>query len=117
MNDLAWVVPYRNDALTVFFKMFSYTGEEWFLMAFLAIGYWCINKKLFRDLAIMVCISTLLNVLLKGIFMVPRPLGEHLMAVNDLYSFPSGHAQVATIFWLILAIYYKQAFFWCKKTS
>lgn len=112
MNDLAWVIPYRNEALTIVFKTFSHTGEEWFLMTFLAIGYWCINKKLFRDLTIIVCISTLLNVLLKGIFMVPRPIGEHLMAVNDLYSFPSGHAQVATVFWFLLAIHYKQVFFW-----
>lgn len=112
MNELAWVVPYRNEALTLFFKMISYTAEEWFLMTFLAIGYWCINKKIFRDLTIMVCISTLLNVFLKSIFMVPRPIGEHLMAVNDFYSFPSGHAQVATIFWLLLAFHYKQTFFW-----
>lgn len=112
MSELAWVVPYRNEALTVLFKMISHTGEEWFLLSFLAIGYWCVNKKLFRDLTIMVCISTLLNVLLKSIFMVPRPMGGHLMAVNDVYSFPSGHAQVATIFWLLLAIHYKKPFFW-----
>lgn len=116
MNDLAWVVPYRNDALTIFFKMISYTGEEWFLITFLAIGYWCVNKKLFRDLTILVCISTLLNLFLKGMFQVPRPLVEHLMHASD-YSFPSGHAQTATVFWLFLALCYKQTFFWCLAAA
>lgn len=112
MNDLAWVEPYRNDFLTIFFKMISYAGEELFLMVFLALGYWCINKKVFRDLTVLICVSTLINVFLKGIFQVARPLGEHLMAVNDVYSFPSGHAQVTTVFWLFLAMHYRQSFFW-----
>lgn len=112
MNDLAWVEPYRNGVLTVIFKMISYTGEELFLMVFLALGYWCVNKKFFRDLMVLVCIATLINVLLKGVFQVMRPVGEHLMMVNDVYSFPSGHAQVATVFWLVLAIHYKRVFLW-----
>ncbi len=112
MNDLAWVIPFRNETWTAVFKTISYTGEEWFLMAFLAVGYWCINKKLFRDLAVMACVSTLLNALLKSIFQVARPLGEHLMHINDSYSFPSGHAQIATTLWLLLAFHYKRPFFW-----
>lgn len=109
MNDLSWVLPYRTEGLTVIFKIISYLGEEYFFMTFLSIGYWCFNKKLFRDLAVLVCISTMLNVLLKVFFEIPRPSIEHLMYAND-YSFPSGHAQVTTVFWLVLAIYYKSTF-------
>lgn len=112
MIDLSWIDVLRNDFLTVFFKIISYTAEELFLIVFLSIGYWCMDKKFYRDLAIMVCISILSNMLLKDIFQVARPLGEHLMYVNDHYSFPSGHAQEATIFWLLVGLHYRKPLVW-----
>lgn len=112
MNDLSWVLAYRSEELTIFFRLLSMLGEEVFLMVIMAIGYWCINKKLYRDMVVMVCVCGLVNVFLKSLFMVPRPTVEYLASVNDLYSFPSGHAQVVTVFWLMLAIHYKRALLW-----
>lgn len=56
-------------------------------------------------LALAVPPGMLLNVLLKNIFQRPRPsLEEPLLMVNT-YSFPSGHAVAATLFYGVLAAY------------
>ena len=112
MDELSWVLDFRNDGLTMFFRVLSWLGEEIFLMGILAIGYWCFNKKLYRNVVFMLCVSTLVNVLLKAMFKMPRPTIEYLAAVNDIYSFPSGHAQIVTVFWLMLAVYYKRILLW-----
>ena len=111
MNDLSWVLPYRNDFLTPLFSFFSHTAGETFLMVVVGVGYWCFNKKIFRDLAILLCGTSLINILLKATFKVTRPGVEHLMSA-DYYSFPSGHAQAAAVLWLVLAIVYKRTRFW-----
>lgn len=112
MDILIWFLSWRTEALTLFFKVISLSAEETFLMAFVALGYWCFNKKLYRDLAVIICVSIMFNVLLKAVFKIPRPMVEPLVSINDLYSFPSGHAQVTAVFWLMLASYYKRAFLW-----
>lgn len=112
MDNIVWFLPYRTEALTIFFKVISLIAEDAFIIAFLAIGYWCFNKKLYRDLTVLVCLSIMLNVLLKVIFKIPRPMIEPLIAINDDYSFPSGHAQITAVFWLMLASYYKRSFVW-----
>lgn len=112
MDILTWFLSCRTEALTVFFKVISLIAEETFIMAFVAIGYWCFNKKLYRDLAVLVCLSIMLNVLLKAVFKIPRPMIEPLVSINDLYSFPSGHAQITAVFWLVLAVYYKRPSMW-----
>lgn len=106
------LMSYKTPGLTVFFQWISLLVEDSFMMTFLAIGYWCFDKKFYRDLAIVVLISTLLNGLLKVVFKVPRPVVEHLVVVSDSYSFPSGHAQITAVFWLMLALHYRKTYLW-----
>lgn len=112
MDIVTWFLPYRTDVLTLFFKAISLIAEDIFIMGFVAIGYWCFNKKFYRDLAVLLCLSIMLNVLLKAVFKIPRPMIEPLVMVNDLFSFPSGHAQITAVFWLTIAFYYKRGIIW-----
>jgi len=111
MHDLAWILNLRSDSLTIFFKFFQVFASESFYLVFISIGYWCWNKKLFRDLAILLCISTLINFTLKLVFQIPRPAIEHL-AVAESYSFPSGDIQVVASIWLTLAWHFKNVLLW-----
>jgi len=113
MNDIAWVLELRNEVLTPLFVAFTHIGSETISIAILALGYLCINKKLFRDISVLYCLTVLINVMLKQWFQVPRPGVDYLVAMNDgSFSFPSGHAQVAVVIWLSIAIYYKRAWVW-----
>lgn len=114
MSDLTWVLPLRHSFLTPLFNFLSFTAEENFILLFICIGYWCINKKFFRDLGILVTISILINVYLKHTFKLPRPTIEYLAFVEtgSNYGFPSGHTHIATTLWLSIAIYFKKPLLW-----
>lgn len=112
MSDLSWVLPLRHDLLTPIFIAFSELGGETGSLAVIAFGYWSFNKKLFRDVAILALITTLFNMALKSFFIIPRPTIEYLVQLDDIYSFPSGHAQMATVLWITLAAYYKRFVMW-----
>src|SRR5258706_7900201 len=101
-GDLAWVV----NLLTYFFRLFPYLASYYFFFIIFAIGYWLSsnNKTFWLDLGFMIIFSTMLNRILKEVFAVARPSVERLVEINDgSYSFPSGDAQVLTVFWLMVA--------------
>lgn len=56
-------------------------------------------------LLLTVPLGMLLNVLLKNIFQRARPSFEHPLLTLSTYSFPSGHAAGATLFYGVLAAY------------
>ena len=56
-------------------------------------------------LLLTVPLGMLLNVLLKNIFQRARPTFEHPLLTLNTYSFPSGHAAAATLFYGVLAAY------------
>lgn len=112
MNDLSWVLNFRHDLLTPIFWLFSHLADEPFLLAFCSFGYWCLNKRFYRDLTILLCIAAMSNVMLKAWFAIPRPQIDHLMDTVYGYSFPSGHATAATVAALAIASFYKRRSIW-----
>ena len=70
LHDISWVVPLRNDFLTVVFEFFTWLGYPTFMMLFLALGYWLLGKDKFTRAAVIVIMSTVLNAFLK------RSVGE-----------------------------------------
>ncbi len=92
-----------------FFKIFPFFASSYFYILLITTGYLkSSNKRLFVDLGFLVPFSTIINCTLKSIFNIPRPdLATHLIPVSDMLGFPSGDAQIATIFWGIIAINYK----------
>ena len=100
--DPQWILSYRTDFLTMFFKSFPMIFSEYFYLCLIALGYWInLKKNLFPALGFLVPFSIFTNCLLKNIFQIPRPDEElHLVPINDAFGFPSGDTQLATIFWL-----------------
>jgi undecaprenyl-diphosphatase len=82
-------------------------GTEGGVMFTLALCYWLWNKRYTTYLGYAMFVSLLLNVLIKGWVMECRPPDVYWLEIihDGSFSFPSGHAQVATPLWFSLAYY------------
>jgi membrane-associated phospholipid phosphatase len=112
VNDLSWVLPLRTEALTQFFTLFPLVLKFAVILTVTLVGYYWINPIFFRNLALVTILSDCGNFFMKWIFKIPRPAIEHLVHVGDhSYSFPSGDVQVATTFWIGMALYFRNIYF------
>jgi glycerophosphoryl diester phosphodiesterase len=115
LHDLSWVAPWRNDALTVYFKAATELGYTPFFLIFLPLGYWLWDKSLFTRMAVLIVVTALVNSFLKDLFQDPRPDPTFALdaeRTSDSYGMPSGHAQVATAMWLWLAYEMRRWWAW-----
>lgn len=95
-----FVIGFRSDSLTkvlLFITKFASVKEIVFLCAVSLIGlFWKYYKSLF--LVLNVIASTIFNVVIKNIMMIPRPNILRL-AEETGYSFPSGHSMASVAFY------------------
>jgi membrane-associated phospholipid phosphatase len=96
----------RNPLLTGFFALMTFVGSEEFILAFLALVYWCVNRTVGLRLGLVFIGSQYLNEVLKGVINEARPGPP----IEPLYpdtapgsSWPSGHAQNTAAAWGTLA--------------
>lgn len=103
----------RHPALDAVFLSVTLLGEETFFTVLGLIFYWCIHKKWGLRILIAGLAGTVLNQLLKAIFVVPRPwvidpaftIVEAAREAATGYSFPSGHTQSAATLFGMLALW------------
>lgn len=100
---LEWIAAHRTEALDAVFLGLTHLGHEPFLLFFVAVGYWLVDRRTFGRATAMLLVAALLNAYLKGVFQAPRPMVQPLIEA-DGWSFPSGHAQMAGALWLYLAL-------------
>ncbi|MBU3158780.1 phosphatase PAP2 family protein [Clostridium frigoris] len=88
-----------------FFQLVTMTGEESFYIIAAAIIFWCVDKKFGYKLGFVLLTSTITNIILKDMINAARPIG--VSGIRSLrvetatgQSFPSGHTQGATTFWI-----------------
>ena len=95
-----FVIGFRSDSLTkvlLFITKFASVKEIVFLCAVSLIGlFWKYYKSLF--LVLNVIASTIFNVVIKNIMMIPRTNILRL-AEETGYSFPSGHSMASVAFY------------------
>lgn len=103
----------RNPMLNVLFLMLTISAEVPVIVLFIALMYWCINKKCGQKLLFLMIGNIALNTGIKEFVKAPRPIGTNglqAMRVETAtgYSFPSGHTQSATTFWVGLMTIFKK---------
>jgi membrane-associated phospholipid phosphatase len=99
-------------------KLFFYVTEAGrfeFYLVIITLTYWCIHKRLGRALGYLLSVSYVLNAILKHLIRNGRPFWDDLSLalVDELsYGIPSGHAQSATVFYGLLAMFIRRAWAW-----
>ena len=98
-----------------FFEAVSIIGRVELYLIVLSLVYWCLEKRLGTTLTYLVAFTVLFNSILKHAFRDPRPYwidpGAGLGADQD-YGMPSGHAQMAAVFYLTSAGWFRRAWLW-----
>jgi membrane-associated phospholipid phosphatase len=103
----AWLTP-----LMLFFT--SLGTEEFFLLA-LPLIFWCINRRLGIELAVLLLASAGVNEWVKGLFKLPRPFWldpKVALSTETSFGLPSGHAQHALTLWGYLATILRSPWRW-----
>lgn len=98
-----YVVSFRSDALTSYLIFCTHLGDRYayLIITILLVGYFLLRKLDWRfvlQVAVVLMLATLSNVVLKRVINRARPDLEHLVAVNTL-SYPSGHSMSAMAFY------------------
>ncbi len=103
-----------NPFLDIFFELITMLGEKNILIAGIAWMFWNIDKKKGFILSFTLLFSLFLNAVLKISFhnsrpfeVIPEILGKRVHTATG-YSFPSGHTQGATTFYLALSLILKK---------
>jgi membrane-associated phospholipid phosphatase len=103
---LVWLQGLRNPLLTQFFALMTFFGSEEFILAFLALVYWCVNRTVGLRLGLVFIGSQYANEVLKGLVNEPRP-GPPVEPLHPETApgaaWPSGHAQNTAAAWGTLA--------------
>lgn len=106
-----------NPMLDTIVQGITLLGEEYFFILVVALFYWNISKESGLILGLVYIYSTIVNIVLKMIFMTPRPFevlpdiaGKRIHTATG-YSFPSGHTQGAASFFTALALRIRKRWF------
>ncbi|MFQ5812676.1 MAG: phosphatase PAP2 family protein [Anaerolineae bacterium] len=111
---ILWVQSFSNPFLNGLLTAATFLGEEEFYLVFLPLIYWCFNKRVGVRLAYAFLLSAYLNSFIKDLFGIPRPDDSRIrfLRKETTPSFPSGHAQGATVVWGYLATQRRNRAFW-----
>lgn len=92
--------------LEPFMQIMSILGNFEFYLALIPLLYWCINKRFGKEVAYLLAISNVLNAVAKHLLRQPRPIWlDDSLALSEetSYGAPSGHVQIATVIYLLVA--------------
>lgn len=90
-------------------------GTAEFFLVFLSAIYWCVDKRLGRQLGYIFLLSTFANTILKNLIRQPRPywfdpdIGRYEV---EGFGLPSGHVQNTTAVFLLLAATVRRTWVW-----
>ena len=105
---------FRSPLLNQFFFVVTDIGSTAGYLAMLPILWWAFSWKLGARLFVALVLSVYINTLIKDLVSLPRPFVyadiANLRAPGE-FSFPSGHAQQAAVFFGLLALHFKKRWF------
>lgn len=115
ISFLLWLQDFKNATngfFDGFFDLLSYFGPSFWAFWMMGVIFWCFDKKAGMMMGLNVGFGNMINQLAKNIFCVPRPWVRDTRLIptasSSGYSFPSGHAQLATAEWGSLAVWQKK---------
>lgn len=113
MEVIRFIQSFSSPFLDAFFQGITMLGEDPFYVAVISYIFWCIDKRFGYRLGLALLSSITLNVSVKEIFRIPRPIGQpgiRSLRVETAggYSFPSGHTQNAASFWAYMMLKYRK---------
>ncbi|WP_242824033.1 phosphatase PAP2 family protein [[Clostridium] dakarense] len=121
LSILQFFQSIRNPILNVVFLIFTISTELPVLVLFTAAMYWCINKKYGQKILFALVGNITLNTGIKEFVKAPRPIG--VKGIDSMrtstatgYSFPSGHTQSATTFWVSIMTIFKNCWVYILGT-
>lgn len=113
LSILQFFQSIRTPILNVIFLIFTISTELPVLVLFSTAIYWCINKKYGQKILFALVGNITLNTGIKEFVKAPRPIGVE--GINSMrtstatgFSFPSGHTQSATAFWVSIMTIFKK---------
>jgi undecaprenyl-diphosphatase len=112
-----WLLSLATEDSSQFFFLVTLLGSAWFIFtASLLISSWLVWRKQWLQLGALIFSvvgGALLNVVLKNIFLRPRPDFPNNFYYESGYSFPSGHAMLSVLFYGMTAyLIASQGFSW-----
>lgn len=113
---LLWLQEMRGGVIDSFLLTVTDFIASPVMYVFIAVIYWCLNKKAATFLAINISFGSMINQTLKNTFCVYRPWVKDIRitpldAAKESatgYSFPSGHTQIAASEFLSIAVWQKK---------
>ena len=114
IDIIHWLEAFRSPLLNQFFFVVTGIGSTAGYLAMLPILWWAFSWKLGARLFVALVLSIYINTLIKDLVSLPRPFVyadiANLRAPGE-FSFPSGHAQQAAVFFGLLALHFKKRWF------
>ncbi|SCI71483.1 Undecaprenyl-diphosphatase BcrC [uncultured Clostridium sp.] len=112
---LKFIQSFKNPILNILFLTITISTEVPVVLIVASILYWCVNKKYGERLLFALIGNVALNTGVKEFFKVQRPIGVDgidSMRVSTAtgYSFPSGHTQIGTTFWVSMMSIFKNKY-------
>lgn len=109
---IRWLETHRTPLLDDFFLVVTDIGSVIGYLLILPIIWWGVSWKVGARLFVALVLSVYLNSLIKDVTALPRPF-QYTTEITSLrtlpeYSFPSGHAQQAAVFWGLLALHFRK---------
>jgi len=83
-------------------------GTAYFYLPVIAFVYWCVNEKQGIRFGFIMLLSGWLNLFLKDLFMLPRPvlIDPSIALIHETgYGLPSGHSQSSLVFAFFIALW------------
>lgn len=117
MDTILFIQSISSPFWDYFFQGLTMLGEEYFFIPAAALTFWCLNKNFGYRLIMTYLTGTVLNVVIKELFVIARPVGKPgirslRLETADGYSFPSGHTQCTALYGTSLMIRLRKTWFY-----
>ncbi|WP_372810824.1 phosphatase PAP2 family protein [Litorivivens sp.] len=110
---ILWLQQFHSPLFALPMQALGWLGTSGYLLLLPAVVF-CIQQRLGMRLAIVFGLSLFLNSLLGNLFDTTRPAAQfpQITGASSGYSFPSGHAQLAVVYWGMLATHFRHWLGW-----